>query len=85
LILLLGNPPIHPSGAGLLDSGSMSPPVAVLLGLLISNITIKVTAYLSIWELEVDLSRSNEDDGVGGVEERSSQDDGGLFVFYSHV
>jgi hypothetical protein len=33
----------------------------------------------------VDLSRSNEDDGIGSVKERSSQDDGGLFVFCSHV
>jgi hypothetical protein len=65
--------------------GSMSPPIARLLGLLTSSITIKVIAYLSIWKLEVDLSRSNEDDDIGGVEERSSQDDGGLFVFCSHV
>jgi hypothetical protein len=50
-----------------------------------SSITIKVTAYLSIWKLEVDLSRSNEDDGIGGVKEWSSQDDGGLFVFCSYV
>jgi hypothetical protein len=57
----------------------------VLLGLFIISITIKVTTYLSIWELEVDLSRSNVDDSVGGVKERSSQDNGGLFIFYSHV
>jgi hypothetical protein len=57
----------------------------VLLGLFIISITIKVAAYLSIWDLEVDLSRSNVDDSVGSVEERSSQDNGGLFVFYSHV
>jgi hypothetical protein len=49
--------------------GSTSPPIAGLLGLLVSNITIKVTAYLSIWKLKVDFSRSNEDDGIGGVEE----------------
>jgi hypothetical protein len=54
-----------------LMAGSTSPPIARLLGLLMSSITIKVTAYLSIWKLEVDLSRSNEDDGVGGVEEWS--------------
>jgi hypothetical protein len=63
----------------------MSPPIAGILGLLMSSITFKVTMYLSIWKLEVNLSRSNEDDGIGGVEEWSSQDDGGIFVFYSHV
>jgi hypothetical protein len=64
---------------------STSPPIAVLLGLFIISITIKVTAYLSILELEVDLSRSNVDDSVGGVGKRSSQDNGSLFVFYSYV
>jgi hypothetical protein len=68
-----------------LTAGSTSPPIARLLGLLMSSITIKVTAYLSIWKLEVDLSRSNEDDGIGGVKKWSSQDDGGLFVFFSYV
>jgi hypothetical protein len=66
-------------------AGSMSPPIAGLFGLLMSSITIKVIAYLSIWKLEVDLSRSNEDYGIGGVEEWSFQDDGGLFVFCFHV
>ena len=50
----------------------MSPPGASLLGLFISSITIKITAYLFSRELEVDLSRSDVDDRVGGVEERSS-------------
>jgi hypothetical protein len=63
----------------------MSPPIAVLLGLFIISITIKVTVYLSFWELKVDLSRSNVDDSIGSVEERSSQDDGHLFFFYFHV
>jgi hypothetical protein len=72
-------------GLGCLTAGSTSPPIAVLFGLFIINITIKVTVYLFIWELEVDLSRSNVDDIVGGVEERSSQDNGGFFVFYSRV
>jgi hypothetical protein len=44
-----------------------------------------VIAYLSIWELKVDFSRSNVDDDVDGVEERSSKDNGGLFIFYSNV
>jgi hypothetical protein len=72
-------------GLGCLTAGSTSPPIAVLLGLFIISITIKVIVYLSIWELEVDLSRSNVDDSVGGVKERSSQDNGGLFIFYSYV
>ena len=50
----------------------MSPPGVGLLRLLISGITIKITAYLVSRELEVNLSRSNIDDRVGGVEERSS-------------
>jgi xanthosine utilization system XapX-like protein len=66
-------------------AGSPSPPIVVLIGLFIISITIKVIAYLSFWEFEVDLSRSNVDDSVGSVEERSSQDDGGLFFFYSDV
>jgi hypothetical protein len=53
-------------------AGSTSPPIAVLFGLFIISITIKVTVYLSIWELEVDLSRTIVDDSIGGVEERSS-------------
>jgi hypothetical protein len=54
---------------------STSPPGAGLLWLLISSITIKVTAYLFSKELKVDLSGSNIDDFIGSVEERSSQDD----------
>jgi hypothetical protein len=65
-------------------AGSTSPPITVLLGLLMISITIKITTYLSFWKLEVNLSRSNVDDSVGSVEERSSQNDGGLF-FYSDV
>jgi hypothetical protein len=49
-----------------------SPPRARLLRLLKSSVTIKVTTYLFSRELEVDLSRSNIDDCIGGVEERSS-------------
>jgi hypothetical protein len=49
----------------------MSPLGARLPWLFISSITIKITAYLFSKELEVDLSRSNIDDHVGGVEERS--------------
>ena len=62
----------------------MSPPRAGLLWLLISSVTIKITAYLFSTELEVNLSRSDVDDRVGGVEERSSQDDRYSF-FFSHV
>ena len=47
----------------------MSPPRVGLLGLLISGVTIEITAYLLSRELEVDLSRSDVDDCVGGVEE----------------
>ena len=50
----------------------MSPPRAVLLWLLISSIAIEITTYLFFRELEVDLSRSDVDDRIGGVEERSS-------------
>jgi hypothetical protein len=50
----------------------MSPPRVGLLWLLISCITIEITAYLFSTELEVDLSRSDVDDHVGGVEEWSS-------------
>ena len=62
----------------------MSPPRAVLLGLLISGITIKITAYLFSRELEVDLSRSDVDDCIGSVKERSSKGDGCL-IFFTHV
>ena len=50
----------------------MSPPEAALLRLFISGITIEITTYLFSRELEVDLSRSDIDDRVGGVEEWSS-------------
>jgi hypothetical protein len=43
-----------------------------LLRLLISSITIEITAYLFSRELEVDLYRSDVDDRIGGVEEWSS-------------
>ena len=49
----------------------MSPPRTGLLRLLISGITIKITMYLFSRELEVDLSRSDIDDRIGGVEEQS--------------
>ena len=54
----------------------MFPPRAALLRLFISSITIKITAYLFSRELKVNLSRSDVDDRVGGVEEWSSKDDG---------
>ena len=63
----------------------MSPPRAVLLRLLISSITIEIIIYLFSRELEVDLSRSDVDDRVGGVKERSPQDDGCIVFFFSHV
>jgi hypothetical protein len=50
----------------------MSPRRAGLLRLLISSITIEVTAYLFSKELEMDLPRSDIDDCIGSVEERSS-------------
>ena len=63
----------------------MSPLGVGLLGLLIGGITIKITTYLFSWKLEVDLSRSNINDRIGGVEERSFKDDGYVFFFFSHV
>ena len=63
----------------------MSPPGAALLWLFISSITIEITAYLLSRELEVDLSRSDVDDRVGGVEKPSSKDDGCIIFFFSHV
>ena len=63
----------------------MSPPVVGLLWLLVSGITIKITAYLFSRELEVDLSRSNIDDSACGVEEWPSKDDGYVIFFFSHV
>ena len=63
----------------------MSPPGAALLRLFISSITIKITAYLFSRELEVDLSRFDVDDHVGGVEEWSSKDDGCIVFLFSHV
>ena len=64
---------------------STSPPRAGLLRLFISSITIKITAYLFSRELEVNLSRSDIYDRVGGVEERSSKDNGCSVFFFSHV
>jgi hypothetical protein len=63
----------------------MSPPRAALLQLFISGIAIEITAYLLSRELEVDLSKFNVDDRVGSVEERSSQDDGCIYFFFSLV
>jgi len=51
----------------------MSPPRVGLLRLLISGITIEITTYLFSRRLEVDLSRSDVDDRIGSVEERSSK------------
>ena len=62
----------------------MSSPGAGLLGLLISSVTIEITAYLFSRELEVDLSRSDIDYRIGGVKERSSKDDGRI-IFFTHV
>jgi hypothetical protein len=55
-----------------------------LLWLFISGITIEIATYLLSRELEVDLSRFDVDDRVGGVEERPSKDDRYVF-FFSHV
>ena len=63
----------------------MSPPRAGLLRLFISGITIEITAHLFSRELEVDLSRTDIDDRVGGVEERSSQCNRCIIFFFSHV
>ena len=63
----------------------MSPPGAGFLWLLISGITIKIIAYLFSRELEVNLSRSDVDDCVGSVNERSSKNDGCIVFFFSHV
>ena len=63
----------------------MSPPGARLLWLFISGITIKIAAYLLSRELEMDLSRSDVDDHVGSVKERSSKDDGHIIFFFTHV
>ena len=56
-----------------------------LLWLFISGITIEIIAHLLPRELEVDLSRSDIDDRVGGVEEWSSKDDGCVDLFFTHV
>ena len=56
-----------------------------LLWLFISGITIEITAYLVSRELKVDLSRSDVYDRVGGVEERSSKNDGCIIFFFTHV
>ena len=53
----------------------MFPPRAGLLRLLISGITIEITTYLFCRKLEVDLSKSDIDDRIGSVEERSSKND----------
>ena len=50
----------------------MSPPRVGLLRLFISSITIEIIVYLFSRELEVDLSISDVDDCIGGVEERPS-------------
>ena len=63
----------------------MSPPSVGLLWLLISSVTIKITSYLFFRELEVNLFRSDVDDRVGSVEERSSKDDGCIVFLFSHV
>jgi hypothetical protein len=49
-----------------------------LLRLFMVSITIKLTTYL--WKSKMDLSRSNVDDCIGGVEERSPQDDRCVFI-----
>ena len=43
-------------------------PIAGLLRLLISGITIEITAYLFSRELKVDLSTYDVDDRVGSVD-----------------
>ena len=54
-----------------------------LLWLLISGITIEITVYLLSRELKVDLSRSDVNDRVGSVQERSSKDDGRIIFFFT--
>ena len=49
----------------------MSPLGAGLLWLFISGITTEIATYLLSRELEMDLSRSDVDDRVGGVKEWS--------------
>jgi hypothetical protein len=63
----------------------MSPLGANLLWLFTSGIIIEIATYLFSRELEVDLSRSDVNDCIGSVEERSSKDDGYVFVFFSYV
>ena len=78
--------PFIPWGLIPLVSGwSMSPPRVGLLWLFISGITIEIAVYLFSWELEVDLSRFNVDNRIGGVEEWSSKDDWCIVFFFSHV
>ena len=45
----------------------------------------KIAAYLLRWEVHVDFSSSNIDDGSDSVEERSSKDDGWIVLIFSHV
>ena len=54
----------------------MFPPRTGLLWLFISGVTIEITMYLFSRELEVDLSRSDIDDRISSVKERSSKGDG---------
>ena len=61
---------------------TISPPGATLVWLFISSTTIKITACLFSRELEVDLSRSNINDHVRGVDEWSSKDDGCIIFFF---
>jgi hypothetical protein len=56
-----------------------------LLWLFISGITIEIVTYLLSRELEVDLSRSDVDDHVYGIEEWPSKDVGCTIFFFSHV
>ena len=63
----------------------MSPPRAALLWLFISSITIEIIVYLLSRELEVDLFRSDVDDRIGGVEERTSKNDVCIVFFFPHV
>ena len=63
----------------------MSSLEAGLLWLFISGITIEIAMYLLSRELEVDLPRSDVDDRVGSVKERSSKDDGRIIFFFTHV
>jgi hypothetical protein len=56
-------------------------PILNILGRIIVSVTIKVATYLFNWEVEVNLFGSHVEDCIGGVEERSSQNDRCIVIF----